>query len=237
MRPRPPSEPNKSTNRWCDLDEEEGEESEDHCAIDESAAGKEEKEAQSEADMTNMEMVIGLVSLLGVVEQTACRCLLLELQSSVPGSFDECECTMDDYIPLEDSVAGGELEGGLGESLGRFSEQVRVDINMVCDMQKKIINDLAKVGDMLDEAWQIVSWAAGGSQQEVASSGLLFFTEPSVGCELRGLRESQDRIGLLMGSMCAAACEHLPVTRSVDCEFLSSGPSVSIGTQVILVCW
>ena len=90
-------------DRWCDLDaeEEEEEECEGHCAVGESEACKEEKEAQTVANMTNMEMVIGPAGLLGVVEQAACRCLLLEVRSSVPGSLEEYECTMDDYIPLE----------------------------------------------------------------------------------------------------------------------------------------
>ena len=43
-----------------------------------------------------------------------------------------------------------------------------------------------------------------------------FFTEPYDGNELRELRESQDRISLLMGGMWAAACEHLPGDSSLS---------------------
>mmetsp|Transcript_24998 Transcript_24998/g.74400 ORF Transcript_24998/g.74400 Transcript_24998/m.74400 type:complete len:440 (+) Transcript_24998:123-1442(+) len=211
-------------SRWCDLDEDEVEECEGHCAVGESAVGKEEKEAQTEADMTNMKMVIGPEGLFGVVEQTACHCLMLELQSLVPVGLDEYECRMGDYIPLEVSDTAVDLEGGLEDSLGKFGEQVRYNMNTVCDMQRGIISNLAKVGDLLDEALKIDGCVACGFQQEEASSGLFFFTEPPDGCELRELRESQDRISLLMGSMCTAACEHLPGTRSVDSEFLSFGP-------------
>mmetsp|Transcript_87223 Transcript_87223/g.188907 ORF Transcript_87223/g.188907 Transcript_87223/m.188907 type:complete len:419 (+) Transcript_87223:68-1324(+) len=203
-------------SRWCDLDEEEGKECEDHCAVGESAADREEKEAQTEADMTNMEMVIGPDGLLGVVEQTACHCLMLELQSLVPVGLDEYECRMGDYIPLEDSDTGVDLEGGLEDSLSKFGEQVRHNMNTVCDMQRGIISNLAKMGELLDEALKIDGCVACGSQQEEASSGLFFFTEPPDGCELRELRESQDRISLLMGSMCTAACEHLPGDSSLS---------------------
>ena len=67
---------------------------------------------------------------------------------------------------------GSEHIGGLGDSLGKFGGQVRDGMNIVCDMQRKIIGDLAKVGDILDEALKIVDCVASGDQQEEASSGL-----------------------------------------------------------------
>ena len=232
--------------RWCDLVDEE-EKGEDHCVIGESAGGRAEKEErgtqtecfdqrgggevrvvecaiQTMVNMTNTEVVIGPSGLLEVVEQSACRCLLLELQRSVPLFSGEYDCVMDDYTSLEVSEACGELESGLGILLGEFGEQVRRGMGMVYDMQKGRVSDLAKLSDLLDEVLKVDSCACGDPQQEVARSGLLCSPEPSVGCELRDLREIRDRIGELMRSMHDAASELLPGTRSVGSECLSFGP-------------